>query len=116
MPESKEDSMKIIHPGHYYLLDSLDGGHPAPLIFVKRQGSKYPGNYESHPGTNMQEVLRALIERCQYVYNQIPNHETEFVIHELRLSILLLEERAAKRHGRVLETQGPIEDMPTCRM
>lgn len=107
--------MKVVDPGHSYLLDSLDGGNPIPLIFVKREGPKYPGNRTHHPGTNMQEVMRALIERCQYVYNQIPNRETEFVIENLRICIIELERRAADRHGRELEVRGAIDKMPTCK-
>jgi len=32
--------MKIIDPGHHYLLNSLDGNYPQDLIFVKRPAKK----------------------------------------------------------------------------
>lgn len=59
--------MTVIDPGHEYLMDSLDGEQTNRLVFVKRQGVKYPGNVGAHPGTTMQEVLRALLERLKYV-------------------------------------------------
>jgi hypothetical protein len=108
--------MKVIDSGHYYLLNSLDGGLPVALYFVKREGPGYPGNKGTQPGTNMQEVLRALIERSEYLNRQIPCAETEAVIHHLRSSLLLLELRAARRHGRVLAIHSyeDIETMETC--
>ncbi len=92
--------MKVIDPGHEYLLDSLDGEQENRLVFVKRDGKKFPGNVGHHPGTTMQEVLRALIERAEYVNNQIPCAETEMVIQRLAESVYILECRAALRHDR----------------
>lgn len=108
--------MKVLDPGHYYLLDSLDGGSPVALYFVKRQGPGYPGNVGTEPGTNMQEVFRALIHRSLYLNYQERCAETEAVIDHLRSCILLLEHRAARRHGRVLDldTIQGIEYRATC--
>lgn len=92
--------MKVIDPGHEYVLDSLDGDAPQRLVFVKREGPGYPGNVGSHPGTTIQDVLRALLERCRYVNAQTPCAETEGVISHLELSLWLLESRAARRHDR----------------
>jgi hypothetical protein len=94
--------MRVIDPGHEYVLDSLDGDAPQRLVFVKRQGPKYPGNVGSHPGTTIQEVLRALLERLAYVNAQIPCAETEAASGMLTTALVLLEQRAARRHGRVL--------------
>ena len=108
--------MKVIDPGHIYLLDRLDSSEKTNLVFVKRQGEKYPGNENAYPGTNMQEVIRALIDRCKYVYKQIPCEETAMVIVHLRRALLDLEMRAAKRHGRAAPstyTHG-IEERPYC--
>lgn len=55
--------MKVIDPGHVYDLRSLDGEQLNRLVFVKREGPSYPGNVGHYPGTTMQEVLRALIDR-----------------------------------------------------
>lgn len=94
--------MRVIDPGHEYLLNSLDGGEPVLLTFVKREGEGYPGNIGHHPGTNLQEVLRALIERVKYLNNQIPDARNWHVLLYLREALFELEQRAAERHGRVL--------------
>lgn len=94
--------MKILDPGHTYLLDSIDGGAPQTLVFVKREGDKFPFNYGCHPGTNVQEVLRALIDRTQFLNSQQPCAETEAAIGNLRTTLLLFELRAARCHGRHL--------------
>ncbi len=96
--------MKVIDPGHEYTLDSLDGDFPQVLTFVKREGPHYPGNVGHHPGTTMQEVLRALIERAEYVNGQIPCPETTLVLGLLESALYLLESRAARVHDRILDT------------
>lgn len=118
--------MIVIDPGHVYDLDWLDGKPPIVsrggtednnrLTFVKRTGDGYPGNQSAHPGTNMQEVLRALIERVQYLDGQISDTRNVAVVNHLRLSIWLLEIRAAERHGRSLNIPiANIELLPTCK-
>lgn len=94
--------MKILDAGHAYELDSLDGGSPIDLWFVKREGENFPFNSGNRPGTNCQEVLRALIDRCRYLNNQKPCAETEAIIGCLETALLLFELRAARRHGRTL--------------
>ena len=86
------------------------------LTFVKREGDKYPGNVGSYSGTTMQEVLRALIERAKYVYRQAPCDETGRCILMWERSILLLEQRAARRHGRELtvDFQDVIDGIDKC--
>lgn len=122
--------MKIIDPGHVYDLQWLDGHPPLTsrsgiedwnrLIFVKREGEGYPGNVGHHPGTTIQEVLRALIDRVKYVDGQISHPFNKGVIGQLRSAIHLLELRAAERHHRKLPEidpitcQPPIEEMPVC--
>lgn len=96
--------MKVIDPGHRYELDRLDdhtgGLVKEELVFVKREGPKYPGNVGSHTGTTIQEVLRALLERCRYVNDQEFSVETWEAAKNIEDSIVLLEKRAAHRHGR----------------
>lgn len=94
-------SIQVLDPGHEYLLNSLDGEQENRLVFVKREGEKYPGNIGSHPGTTMQEVLRALIDRATYVNNQIPFEETQRAILYMKLVIYYLEVRASIRHGNI---------------
>lgn len=93
--------MTCIDPGHRYLLATLDGdGSPIPLDFVKREGEKYPGNIGSHPGTTLQEVWRASIDRLKYLDEQEPHMANQLAISLLELTISTLEDRAADRHGR----------------
>jgi hypothetical protein len=113
--------MKVIDPGHHYRLDILDGPDTpgvvwgADLRFVKREGPGYPGNVGHHEGTNMQEVLRALIDRVKYLDNQIPHEENAEVLADLRHAIFALECRAAERHGRAKPNGWwRIEERPTC--
>lgn len=96
--------MRVVDPGHFYALNVLPSGNtassPMHLQFVKRMGPNYPGNNSLYSGTTTQEVLRACCDRLRYVNNQIPDKRTRRALGLLRLAILLLEQRAAKRHGR----------------
>lgn len=91
------------------MLDSLDGDYLQQLVFVKRSGERYPGNIDSHPGTTTQEVLRALIERADYVNKQIPCSETQLAKSLMETALYLLEVRAARCHNRILTAS--IEDI-----
>lgn len=126
--------MKVTEPGHVYQLAFLDGAPSAhwgtvsddTLTFVKRVGPRFPGNDQigngdAHPGTTMQEVLRALIDRVHYLDAQEPHPRNQDVIASLRRAIYDLELRAAQRHGRLsafyqlVMAYGPeIEHMGTC--
>lgn len=103
--------MKVLDPGHEYTLDSLDGDLAQRLIFVKREGTLYPGNVGSHPGTTSQEVIRALIDRAKYVNNQMPCPESTLVTSLLTAALYLLESRAARRHDRFLSSE--LDDIVT---
>ncbi len=100
--------MKIIDPGHHYLLLTLDEPHDIAgkqhLVFVKRCDpichERYPGNYDQHPGTTLQSVIRCLIERVAYLQNQIACPENAVIKFMLKLCLWLLEFRAARRHGQ----------------
>lgn len=108
--------MHAIDPGHLYSLDVFDGedGQRALLQFVKREGPGYPFNVGHGPGTNCQEVLRALIDRTEYLQRQIPSAENIVILNSLRSALLGFEIRAARRHGRELEVGESIEAMQTC--
>lgn len=102
--------MNVRDPGHDYVLASLDGAAPQRLTFVKREGPGFPGNVGAHPGTTTQEVLRALIERSEYVNGQIPCAETEAVIGLLQTAVMILETRAARRHDRTPGAHATLSD------
>lgn len=95
--------MKILDAGHKYLLDSLDGGTPQLLTFVKREGENFPFNVGAYSGTNAQEVIRALIDRTKFLLSQKPCAETQCAFHSLESALLFYELRAARRHGRQLD-------------
>lgn len=99
--------MRTIESGHRFVLTNLDftdeSDMSQELVFVKRIGEKYPGNlYPPHPGTTIQEVIRALIARCEYVHWQIPCIETKMTIGLLKTVIALLEIRAKRVKGKHL--------------
>ncbi len=120
MDRDKKDEgkyvMKVLDPGHTYSLDQLDTDGTKYLKFVKRVGDKFPGNTTAYPGVNMQEVMRAMIDRCKYLYDQDNCVETGDVLELLRLCIFKLERRAASRHGRQLSFDywWAIEERSTC--
>lgn len=112
--------MRIVDAGHIYTLDNLDTTPDEPkqkLIFVKRYGENFPFNDFSFSGTNCQEVLRALIDRSEYLQKQKPCAETESIIGLLRSALLLFELRAARHHGTTLDLRDTQELMhgPTCK-
>lgn len=108
--------MRIIDQGHLYQLDHLDGDEYELLRFVKREGENYPGNVGHYEGTNIQEVLRALIHRIKYLDRQMHDDRNMHILHNLRHCIFLLESRAAERHNRILsQTNLPIEMLPYCK-
>lgn len=95
--------MNIIDPGHKYELLCLDGKLRQTLTFVKRNDikdpEKFPGNKSSYPGTTLQDVMHCLCNRVRYLNNQIPCLENEVILQNLHTCIMMLEQRAAKRHG-----------------
>lgn len=114
--------MKPLDPGHTYWLDILDIESDKRqgtelLRFVKRQGARYPGNRSHYPGTNCQEVLRALIHRVKHLDSQAADPHNHPIIQHLRQALWLFESRAAQRYGRVLPPLDEfdcIEEEPTC--
>lgn len=118
--------MRIIDPGHKYLLHSLDNAAPETLTFAKRSGG--PVVYdEEHPGTTTQEVIRVAIDRIKYVDTLLPCDENSAALFYLRMALWSLEARAYRRKCQHLarvdaphrESPVPffptgIEDLPIC--
>lgn len=92
---------RVVDEGHLYTLLTLDGDGEQLLRFVKREGVGYPGNVGSYAGTNLQSVLRACINRVQYLQGQIACEENQVIRELLLRAVYLLEVRAARRHGMV---------------
>lgn len=92
--------MRVIDPGHLYSLAHLDGDGGQELRFVKRVGDRYPGNAPPpYEGTTLQEVLRALIDRMEYVDRQAPCAHNRATTRHLREALRSLEVRAAEARG-----------------
>ena len=111
--------LEIIDPGHKYRLPSLDGPWPQILTFVKRfdpaDPSKFPGNTDAYPGTTLQSVIRVLIDRIDYLQNQVPHGNNGVVRMQLVNSLWLLEDRAAERHGYSFDYRPEdMLEMPMC--
>lgn len=92
--------MRIIEAGHIYELAQLDLNEPdvetdlyerVVLKFVNREkGSE-------HPGTQTQEVLRALIDRTQHCDRCLRWEGNDLIIQHLRMALALHEARAIIR-------------------
>lgn len=117
--------MKIIDPGHHYELTSYSPEekysgtlYPQQLYFVKKIGDRFPGNTgRPQHGSNCQEVIRALIDREKYLYNQIPCSETKSIIELHRASLFLFEIRAAREKGTGINPKtNLIEEIPPCQI
>jgi hypothetical protein len=90
--------MKVEEPGHIYQFQTLDLESPRDdrrlvdqLIFVNREKGK------EHPGTQTQDVLRALIDRTMHCDNCIPWQGNPDIIHHMRMAIAYHEARALER-------------------
>lgn len=99
--------MEIKEPGHIYKLRFLDemAFKDTPegieraikyddsklLTFVNREEG------HEHPGTQTQEVLRALIDRTYHCNNCMPDETNAFIIHHLRMALVYHEARALVR-------------------
>lgn len=89
--------VKVIEPGHIYMLDWLDtqpmkgSDDLRRLTFVNREeGSK-------HGGAQNQDVLRAVIDRVKYLERQLPHEVNKAIIFHLRMALVLHESRALER-------------------
>lgn len=102
-----DKGFEVLNPGHKYRLGVLDGAHEQILQFVKRwdwdHPEKFPGNDvtppRKFPGTTLQCVIRVLLDRIDYLQNQVPCLENDLIKANLRTCLVLLEKRAARRHG-----------------
>lgn len=84
--------MRIISPGHKYTLSNMDGDGEQVLTFVRRIPTR-----DAHRGVLLQEVIRVLIDRVFFLYQQVPCEEDTQIINKLRECMVLLETRASRR-------------------
>ena len=99
--------MKVLDAGHLYALDHVE--HMAgieTLRFIKRSGGAIQYAKQS-PGTNVQEVLRALIDRTEYLNAIIPCDESGDAAYHLRMALFNYEVRAYRRKQEELNRESP---------
>ncbi len=86
--------MKVIDEGHKYHLKTLDGieSDVEKLTFVRRFRDS-----DNYPGTTNQEVLRALINRVEFLNDEVPWEGNKEILKHLRMALVLHESRALMR-------------------
>jgi hypothetical protein len=101
--------MKIVDDGHVYDLWQLGSDDPQRLTFIKRSGGAI--QYEEEwAGVQTQEVIRALIDRSEYLNSIIPCVETDDAIWHLRMALFMYEARAHRRKIEALNRKQPEHD------
>lgn len=88
--------MNVLHSGHSYVLDQLDGDDHTNLQvlqFVQRAPHHPP-----RAGTTNQEVCRVLIHRIRVLDAEKPWVGNRDILEHLRHVIILHEVRAYQRH------------------
>ena len=100
--------MKILDAGHTYLLNNFEKGSQE-LRFIKRNSGSKTHN-EEYDGVQSQEVIRALIDRTQYLNNILPCIESEEAIYHLRMALFLYEARAYRRKQDNVNRKAPSHD------
>lgn len=89
--------MRILEAGHKYRLDHLESDGHETLTFIRRSSGAVDYGEGEHPGTNSQEVLRALIDRTIYLDWVLGCDESKDAIWHLRQALYCYEARAWKR-------------------
>lgn len=100
--------MHVIDSGHVYELEQLGGG-TQKLTFVKRSGGAIRYG-EEWPGVQTQEVLRALIDRTNYLDGVLPCVETRDALWYLRMALFMYEVRAYRRKKEAVNRKSPKHD------
>lgn len=101
--------MHVLDPGHVYELKQLGTDQTVQLKFVKRSGGAVQYD-EEWPGLQVQEVLRALIDRSQYLNDILPCAETTNAIWHLRMALFEYEARAYRRKQEHVNRLNPAHD------
>ena len=112
-------NIEVAVAGHEYKARVLDGeeGQMALIRFVMRNDppDKYPGNDDAFPGVIIQELLRAILDRMDYLDKQNPCDENKWIMGHLREAFMGLEIRAHRRHDTAMpELDAPIETYEPC--
>lgn len=101
--------MKVLTPGHQYLLSNIksdDGDRDVNILkFYNEKGT----SRDDIIGTSNQEVLRALIDRVNYLDNELPHSFNKEIIFHLRKALALHE---ARHLTRMVDKDVAVENFP----
>jgi len=101
--------MIVEDEGHRYLLRQLGTDAMHRIQFIKRSGRTIKHDKE-WPGLQTQEVLRALIDRTQYLNDLLPCVESGDAIYHLRMALYMYEVRAYRRRNEGANRQDTEHD------
>lgn len=102
--------MIIIEPGHKYYLSHLESEGFETLTFIKRSSKAIDYGDQEHEGTNSQEVIRALIDRTQYLDEVLQCDESKDAIYYLRMALFMYEVRAYRRKKEKLNKESGLHE------
>lgn len=99
--------MKIIEPGHYYILDNFESteGVVQSLRFVQKVPVRTDGTVLKikSTGTTNKDVITVMIDRMEYLQEKMPCEENLGVIDHLKSVMALLDQRTRDRKLRGVE-------------
>lgn len=84
--------IRIVEPGHVYLIQNLDGDGEQQIGFVQR-----PPYHEPAAGILIQDLLRISIDRVKVLETEVSAEENIKVLYHLRQALLWQELRALRR-------------------
>jgi hypothetical protein len=98
--------MKILIPGHKYLLENFEDKQSFQTIQFIEKAPKlgFVTEIETvNDGTTNEEVLKMLINRMQTLYNKFPSEETASSIYHLKSALYAQQSRTYERQQRGVE-------------
>lgn len=102
--------MEVYKEGHVYFLDNLKSGNQA-LHFVRKDNECIEHGTPEEDGVLTQEVIRALIDRTEYLNNILPCEETSLALKSLRNAFFQFEARAWRRKRQGLNGKNKNHDI-----
>jgi hypothetical protein len=97
--------MKVLVHGHKYELSGFEGpgGNQIIQFIQKRPAGASTKLRTIADGTTNEEVLRALIDRLQFLSKLLPSRETSIAITKCEEALMWLDKRSAERRARRVE-------------
>jgi hypothetical protein len=98
--------MKILTPGHKYILQNFENTNNGQTIqFIEKTQSKEesPKLETVNDGTTNEELLAVLIDRLSFLNGKFPCRENSIVLTKLEESLMWLNKRTNDRIARGVE-------------